>query len=97
MARLTSMCLLALGLATHSQAAAPYCLPGDSCFPSEKLLEEFNSTISGRLIKSKPYASPCYEDTYDAEECKAIAKTKGLHAWRLPQPGKAYLQAVSRI
>lgn len=84
----TSSLLLALGLASRSQAAAPYCLPGDACFPSTEVLNELNSTIGGRLIKSQPYAAACYEATYNAEECKAIAEVKGLHAWRLPQARK---------
>ena len=88
MARLTISPLLALGLAVRTYAAAPYCLPGDACFPSAEVLDEFNSTIGGRLIKSQPYAAACYEATYNAEECKAIAEVKGLHAWRLPQPRK---------
>ena len=78
--------LLALGIATGSQAAAPYCLAGDSCFPSESVLAAFNETVNGRLIKSQPYAAPCYEETWNETECQAIAKVKGLHAWRLPQP-----------
>jgi len=88
MTRLTISSLLALGLAARTHAAAPYCLPGDACFPSAEVLDEFNNTVGGRLIKSQPYAAACYEATYDAEECKAIAEVKGLHAWRLPQPRK---------
>lgn len=80
-----------LGLIAHSYAGAPYCLPGDSCFPSRDALAEFNNTISGRLIESKPYASVCYEADFDAEACRVIAEVKGVHAWRLPQPGELQL------
>lgn len=91
MTRLTiPSALLALGLASGSQAAAPYCLSGDACFPSDEVLSEFNSTVGGRLIKTEPYAAACYEATYNAEECQAIAEVKGTHAWRLPQPRESY-------
>lgn len=76
------------GLVARSYAGAPYCLAGDSCFPSKDVLAEFNNTIDGRLIESKPYAAACYEADFNAEECQAIAENKGIHAWRLPQPGE---------
>lgn len=63
-------------------AAAPYCLPGDACFPTDAELDAFNGTVNGALLKSVPYGAPCYEDTYNAAECKTLAEMKGNEDWR---------------
>ncbi|KAK5995391.1 FAD-linked oxidoreductase hmp9 [Cladobotryum mycophilum] len=36
------------------------CTPGDKCWPSEETWKSFNTTISGKLIKSTPIAESCY-------------------------------------
>lgn len=69
------LALLAL-LAALTFAKPPYCLPGQSCFPTQVDLEAFNCTIDGRLIESTPYGSACYRASYDAETCKALAAKK---------------------
>ena len=75
--------------ALPSQAAAPYCLFGDPCFPSDAQLEQFNATVNGRLIKIIPYGAACYEATYNADVCKELATVKPDIFYRQALPGKA--------
>jgi hypothetical protein len=69
-------------------AAAPYCLAGDSCFPSDDLLAQFEQSLQGNLIKSLPYGSACYSATYDAEQCIKIANESRTFDFRESQAGK---------
>lgn len=90
---MTNLSLSAIALflgqfAVRTEAAAPYCLPGDECFPSNDVLNDFNTTVGGKLIKAIPYGAACYAATYNAEECKALSVNKGIHAWRAAVPGK---------
>ncbi|KZW00931.1 FAD-binding domain-containing protein [Exidia glandulosa HHB12029] len=73
-------------LISSALAAAPYCLPGNSCFPSTKDLSVFNATVGGRLIKSVPYGSVCYAATYDAEKCAALVANMSNGEYRLEIP-----------
>ncbi|CAI6338248.1 unnamed protein product [Periconia digitata] len=70
-----------------AQAAAPYCLPNDACFPSEPELQAFNSSLNGKLIRNTPYGAPCYAATYDAAACKDIATRKRSYEYRFDLPG----------
>lgn len=80
----------ALLLAATAQAKAPYCLPGNACFPSQSELQSFNASVHGALIKIEPYGSPCYTATYNAEECKQLAAKKEDGYYRQELPGKYY-------
>jgi hypothetical protein len=88
------MASLALGLAVLAASAlpvsgaAPYCLPGNSCFPSQKDLAKFNGTVGGNLIKSTPYGAECYAPTYDAQACAALANERRDPEYRVDLPGK---------
>jgi hypothetical protein len=68
--------------------AAPYCLPGNACFPSQRKLEQFNNTIGGNLIKATPYGAECYGSTYNAEACAALAAQKRDPEYRIELPGR---------
>ncbi|KAI8950396.1 FAD-binding domain-containing protein [Xylaria longipes] len=83
-----------------AQAAAPYCLSGESCFPDDQTLSTFNETINGALIKVAPYGAACYKATYDADECKRLAEIKGDNDYRQSLPaGVMYtnLEQISEI
>lgn len=45
--------------------------PGDLLWPSDLTWKVFNLLTGGALIKTTPYASPCYDDygNYDAAKC----------------------------
>lgn len=86
---LLSPALLLLGShVLRTDAAAPYCLPGDACFPTDETLAEFNSTVGGRLIKAQPYGAACYAETYNADDCKLVLENKGKREWRASRPGE---------
>lgn len=77
------------GLAALSQvaAAASYCVPGDSCFPSAAELQQFNASVNGNLIKIVPYAQACYQDSYDADVCQMLAENRQNLTFRIKIPG----------
>lgn len=77
-------CLATFSAVAH--AAAPYCLPGDACFPSKHALAALNATVGGRLIKSMPYGVVCYRDTYDADKCNTLIQNKSNADFRLTLP-----------
>ncbi|KAL1961987.1 hypothetical protein VTN77DRAFT_722 [Rasamsonia byssochlamydoides] len=57
------------------------CFPGDDCWPTEQEWNEFNKTLGGKLIATKPLASPCHHDSfgpYDAEKCAEIQAVWGF-------------------
>ncbi|KAK2850642.1 hypothetical protein FQN49_005465 [Arthroderma sp. PD_2] len=83
--------LLALPLFASSAqghpAKHPRCSAGDSCWPNEQVWSEFNSTVSGRLIRTFPSAAVCHEAQYDAAACK-VAKDRWTDSfWRTNQTG----------
>jgi hypothetical protein len=75
-------------------AAAPYCLAGDSCFPSDDVLAQFEQSLGSKLIKSIPYGSACYSATYDAEQCIKIANESRTFDFRESQAGKMSLTGL---
>ncbi|KAI1310653.1 FAD-binding domain-containing protein [Xylaria venustula] len=82
------------------QAAAPYCLAGESCFPDDATLNTFNGTVDGAVIKVVPYGAACYQATYDADECKKLAEINGDNDYRQSLPaGVMYtnLEQISEI
>ncbi|KAI0141762.1 FAD-binding domain-containing protein [Xylariaceae sp. FL1272] len=77
-----SLAILA-GAVLPVHGAAPYCLPGNPCFPSEDAFASFNETVSGSLIKTVPYGAACNAANYDAEECAALAAAKHDSEYRV--------------
>lgn len=67
--------------AMGAQASTCYCMPGDSCWPSDATWSELNSTVGGRLIATVPIGSPCHDPNYDAAACEALQTN-----WTLPMP-----------
>ncbi|KAA8641446.1 hypothetical protein EYZ11_002277 [Aspergillus tanneri] len=74
MATLTSV--LALLLAGQSFAKAPYCVPGNDCFPSADELAKFNTSIGGKLSEPAPYGQVCYAGHFDAAACSKLVTNK---------------------
>jgi hypothetical protein len=82
-------CVAALAaFISPAKAAAPYCLAGDACFPSDETLAEFANTLDGVLIKTEPYGAPCYAATYNATQCSELAATVRTFEFREAEPGK---------
>ncbi|KAJ0413824.1 FAD binding domain-containing protein [Aspergillus carlsbadensis] len=75
--------LLLSALGTVSAAESSYnCTPGQSCWPTATEWQAFNMTIGGRLVKTIPWAAPCYLTSghYNMAKCSEIADkyTTGL-------------------
>jgi hypothetical protein len=68
--------------ALSALAAAPYCLPGQACFPSTKAIATFNGTVGGKLFAPVPYAAVCYVDTYNAARCADLVANQTLDHYR---------------
>ncbi|KAI1325181.1 hypothetical protein F5Y16DRAFT_378559 [Xylariaceae sp. FL0255] len=88
--RLLPAALLALISVAH---AAPTrnsckCAPGDKCWPSTSDWAHFNTTVSGKLIASKPIAISCYPGPqYDEATCASVSSNWSSAMWMGEQPG----------
>ncbi|KAK7440126.1 hypothetical protein CaCOL14_002045 [Colletotrichum acutatum] len=57
-------------IATNSSCK---CAPNDACWPSTSDWQQFNATLSGKLIATKPVAISCYPGPdYDATLCAKV-------------------------
>ncbi|KAJ5604817.1 CAZyme family AA7 [Penicillium lagena] len=69
--------LAVLGLVSTISATSPgyNCKAGQSCWPSNKEWESFNSSLSGNLYRTIPFAASCYYSSqyYDPSAC-AVAE-----------------------
>lgn len=75
-----------------ANASTCRCFPGDNCWPTEAAWNDFNLTLGGKLIATRPIASPCHVDpfeAYNATRC-AILQSK----WGFPQ---THIQTSSSI
>lgn len=64
---------LALGsLATSESNQDCRCFPGEECWPSTDVWNQFNQTLEGRLIATVPLATPCHAPNYDAAACDKL-------------------------
>jgi hypothetical protein len=78
LAKCASACI-ALGLvATTSATSSPgyNCSPGQLCWPSNKEWESLNSSLSGNLYRTVPFAASCYYSSphYDPSACAVVAE-----------------------
>jgi hypothetical protein len=64
--------LLVAGLASATASPQCKCFPGDACWPSMSVWEDFNATVGGRLIANEPLAAPCHSPNYDEGACSAL-------------------------
>ncbi|KAL4931426.1 FAD-dependent oxidoreductase [Aspergillus undulatus] len=67
--------------ATSSPSSSCRCFPGDPCWPSSSTWAQFNASIDGRLIATRPLGSPCHDPTYDEALCKQLKLS-----WTDPEP-----------
>ncbi|PWY96635.1 FAD binding domain protein [Aspergillus sclerotioniger CBS 115572] len=70
--------LLSFFLLLSSSAASTVCrcFPSDPCWPTPQQWDDFNTTISGRLIATTPLGSVCHTNntftSYDASACASL-------------------------
>ncbi len=59
------------------------CFPGDDCWPTESEWNEFNQTLKGKLIATKPIASVCHLDPFEAYDVQKCADLQSN--WNFPE------------
>lgn len=63
------------------------CTAQDACWPTVDEWNDFNSSVNGRLLSSRPTAHVCHGIEYNNALCE-IAKAKWASSdWRVAQPG----------
>jgi hypothetical protein len=60
---------------------------GDSGWPNEQTWKEFNSTISGRLVRTFPSAAVCHNAQFDTALCAEAKEEWDNSFWRTNQTG----------
>ncbi|OJJ51527.1 hypothetical protein ASPZODRAFT_12348 [Penicilliopsis zonata CBS 506.65] len=71
----------AAALSSTALAASDcYCLPGDSCWPSDTKWATLNTTVGGRLVATVPIGTPCHDPTYNETACAELQAN-----WYLPE------------
>lgn len=65
----------------------PLCTAYDPCWPSRSSWQHFNTSISGRLIKSRPSAAVCHRADYNDAQCDTAKANWTSSDWRTAQPG----------
>ncbi|RCI10152.1 hypothetical protein L249_8751 [Ophiocordyceps polyrhachis-furcata BCC 54312] len=67
-------------------------VPDDECWPPDETWDAFNSTLGGKLIKSKPVAISCYTGPQqDAGQCSHVSEMWSDKAFQTEQPlGRYY-------
>ena len=73
-------------IVTLVNAAAPYCLPHQACFPSASELATFNASVSGTLLVPPPYGRVCYDGFFDAAACAKLVQEKSDESFRTAIP-----------
>jgi len=63
------------------------CTAVDTCWPSVDIWNEFNSSIAGRLIATRPSAAVCHAEDYDEVACLTAKQNWTVSDWRTEQPG----------
>ena len=74
--------LLLSSFIAKTLAAAPYCVPGQPCFPSAAELTAFNQSISGRLFAPPPYGQVCYQGYFNSAQCALLIQNHSEAAFR---------------
>jgi len=73
--------------ASSASAAAPYCLPGEACWPPPSAWAALNASVGGRLVLPlRPEGAACSPDP-GAPGCAAVVANWTDPVWRSDQPG----------
>lgn len=88
--------LLGLALITATEGRPHHhrrCSYGDPCWPSKRTWQAFNSSISGRLIRTLPSAAVCHDERYNEDLCDMVKENWGNSFWRTNQTGTYTIMA----
>ncbi|KAF4774728.1 hypothetical protein HER10_EVM0002847 [Colletotrichum scovillei] len=68
-----ALSVLNFAVGTIASNSSCKCAPNDACWPSTSDWQQFNATLSGKLIATKPVAISCYPGPdYDAALCASV-------------------------
>ena len=71
--------------------AAPWCAPGQACWPTSAQWTALNTSVGGNLIAVAPPLAPCFGTfpgvPYDGTVCNAAISNFSNSYWRASQPG----------
>ncbi|CAE6524284.1 unnamed protein product [Rhizoctonia solani] len=84
-----------LTASAQGSTGGEFCLAGQPCFPSESILAQFNSSVSGRLHSERPVGAVCYEGDpiFNQSACNDIANKTSSSNWRVDHfPSYQYVQ-----
>ncbi|KAK9718598.1 hypothetical protein K7432_005371 [Basidiobolus ranarum] len=62
------------------------CLPNNGCWPDDQAWANFNSSLSGRLLMTKPPLYFCHEPHFDEAACNIVRLGYFDGVWRSDQP-----------
>ncbi|KAG8716161.1 hypothetical protein FRC09_016014 [Ceratobasidium sp. 395] len=71
-------------------ASAPtraFCTPSQPCWPSLNIWSNFNASIHGRLVVTRPPAWPCHDPNFDETSCATVKANWSNPFWRADQTG----------
>eukprot|EP00048_Salpingoeca_helianthica_P020198 m.5391 g.5391 ORF g.5391 m.5391 type:complete len:588 (-) comp4518_c0_seq1:51-1814(-) len=71
----------------NEKTAAPYCLPGQPCWPTAATWAHLNTSVSGRLLAVTPEGKPCYDQGRASPACQIILSNWTNATWRADQVG----------
>lgn len=75
-------------LPSHDQSKIlKRCTANDPCWPDAKTWAAFNTSISGRLIASRPSAAVCHDPSFDKVLCSEAKTNWTSSDWRTDQAG----------
>lgn len=69
--------LLQTASAANLEKSSCYCIPGDSCWPTQIQWSRFNNSVGGRLITSVQLGAPCHFPYYDKAKCEWLQANVG--------------------
>ncbi|CAG8947981.1 unnamed protein product [Penicillium salamii] len=85
--RVALLAIGALVACTSADAAFCRCQPDQPCWPNEDKWASLNSSTDGNLVKVTPFALPCHDPTFDAEECSIAQEHTNSSTYRSSDPG----------
>jgi FAD binding domain len=74
-------------LALSATAPRKRCTAHDACWPSASIWQRFNSSVSSRLIASRPSAATCHDPGFSAAACENVRSNWTSSDWRTDQVG----------
>lgn len=67
--------------------SAPWCAPGDACWPTPPQWSAFNSSVGGALIAVRPILGPCWQYGPTDPRCTAVIANYSDPWYRASLPG----------